>query len=1156
MYSHYGGTNPSWFDCTVELPVHQELGTRDQANIVHLDAYEEMVWIGTQRGRLLSYLVNLEAGHAAYSRFNVGVSEERVLSILSKPEGIVSLTKSNVLFNQRGGVGHQLVSPKALDRMTVSGQLSAIEQFPHHNVQLAVGTSDGSRTLFYVDSLIGELTTFFDLPHSVTKIHCCSDNPLLVIGGTSGQLSMVEGRVPRVASTLQSVHPCEVTSISSSMNYIFTCGKRDGTRVAPGLGSPQSLVPDVFMKVYDIRNLKQPIPVSVPSGAIKVEVASHTSSVGGGVTLLILSNYGMWEQAELYPNSTQLRNVDQFKTECYQPHSPDLNPTVFDWSLRGDLTALLDSSGVVHFWGRSLSEVQEYPYRINPGTSLGNVMLPPRQPVMPSFPNVVYSGNRESALDQFCSTRVYSDTVRDGSWLNWVYHSTPEEEEYFSSGKSNPLRPPLPILPVVAANAKEWDRSILVSANVSGLPYGSIVGLARASLKHSEKSHHSSPFRPRFKQTGGGSSIGELELDDLLLDEDPATASQGPTKRWKYTQVDSSINHSLFPFSIYNKSGNRSGLENGQGSWDILNSILQCLYNLTPLKQALKTTHVCDSELCLSCELGFLFHSMDEARFSRAKVCQPVRISRVCKKLFGDSPKTDLPDLLNKILSRLRSEMKAFSPDHYEAEDLVMNQLFGNGQSELRFISGESSLASRVEGTVYDFRAAVLLVRTVAFEPTAELPQYFFVDQVSGQIEAECEGDPDFFKKYQLVSVLVNLGSPSLVTPRSAASAAVPASHNVALVSVFEDLTTNHHRQSVNSAPTRSRAHSLMLSPNPLAAVIPEQNVHAPESHILGSPSVIREETGSDSEDEEEWVLFNDFVVTSSSINEAIDFSQHGWKKPVLAMYVHKESLERVQGVPITSNGKNVGKSPITVASFLTDVNLAKSQGGSDTFAPLTQDEVEEILRGDFMVALDTEFISIGLAAIEIREDGSREVSKPGDMVVGRVSALRVKKDPNDPLDGVPFIDHYISMDESEIKDYVTRFSGIRPGDLDPRTSSHWLTSSKSIYLKLRFLVDCGCRFVGHGLHTDFRIINLYLPSGSLVDTVQLFHIPGQRFLSLKFLANRLLDKSIQGEVHCSIEDARTAMDLYRKFLRLKTEGTLEATIKILYESGRSLGWK
>ena len=137
------------------------------------------------------------------------------------------------------------------------------------------------------------------------------------------------------------------------------------------------------------------------------------------------------------------------------------------------------------------------------------------------------------------------------------------------------------------------------------------------------------------------------------------------------------------------------------------------------------------------------------------------------------------------------------------------------------------------------------------------------------------------------------------------------------------------------------------------------------------------------------------------------------------------------------------------------------------------------------------EVISIGLAAIEIREDGKVGNRKPGDMVVGRVSVIRSR--PNDPLDCVPFMDHYISMDESEIKDYVTRFSGIRPGDLDARTTVHWLTSSKSIYQKMRFLIDCGCKFVGHGLHTDFRIINLYIPTSSVMDTVTLSTFPGQR---------------------------------------------------------------
>ena len=79
-----------------------------------------------------------------------------------------------------------------------------------------------------------------------------------------------------------------------------------------------------------------------------------------------------------------------------------------------------------------------------------------------------------------------------------------------------------------------------------------------------------------------------------------------------------------------------------------------------------------------------------------------------------------------------------------------------------------------------------------------------------------------------------------------------------------------------------------------------------------------------------------------------------------------------------------------------------------------------------------------------------------------------------------------------------------------------------------------------------------------VVDTVNLFWIPGSRRLSLRFLAWHLLGEQMANRMqdqHDSIEDAQTALNLYNKYRSLQKANAVEETIQQLYDLGRETNW-
>lgn len=231
-----------------------------------------------------------------------------------------------------------------------------------------------------------------------------------------------------------------------------------------------------------------------------------------------------------------------------------------------------------------------------------------------------------------------------------------------------------------------------------------------------------------------------------------------------------------------------------------------------------------------------------------------------------------------------------------------------------------------------------------------------------------------------------------------------------------------------------------------------------------------------------------------------------------------------------------------------------------------TSSHSDFIKNSPMIVALDSEYVALDVEQSVVRSDGTKEILKKSQLSLARVSIVRCGKisltgaNENIEIDSknALIMDHYVSYgsNSQQPRDYLTKYSGVRPGDLDPKTSSHFLTSKFCILKKLQFLVDAGVVFIGHALPSDFKIINIYVPPFQIIDTVEIYRLPDERYISLKFLAKFVLNKNIQTEVHDSIVDAKTALELFLNHLSLKKSGSWNDFLNFLYSKGHSIDWK
>lgn len=128
--------------------------------------------------------------------------------------------------------------------------------------------------------------------------------------------------------------------------------------------------------------------------------------------------------------------------------------------------------------------------------------------------------------------------------------------------------------------------------------------------------------------------------------------------------------------------------------------------------------------------------------------------------------------------------------------------------------------------------------------------------------------------------------------------------------------------------------------------------------------------------------------------------------------------------------------------------------------------------------------------------------------------------------DGNVVFDNFIKPEE-EITDYRTQWSGIRPSDMAKAIPFRKARRQARRLLKGRVLV-------GHSLQSDLTVLQLKHPHHCMRDTAKFIPLRAMAGLptyttpALKTLTRNVLKTEIQTSEHCSIEDARASLSLYK----------------------------
>ncbi|CAO2655579.1 Nn.00g043820.m01.CDS01 [Neocucurbitaria sp. VM-36] len=896
-------------------------------------------------------------------------------------------------------------------------------------------------------------------------------------------------------------HTGSISDMDAKGDFLATCGWSPRQQYAYML--------DPFTNVFSLKTLKQLPPIPFHTGAAFVRMHPRMST-----TAIIASQNGQMQVIDLMnPDSANLRQINLY----------DSYLAGFEMAPSGEAFALADSNSHVHLWG-SPSKVHfpEYsnptefadPHPIQPPSMDWNLDTPLNTVGMPYY--------KEQLLSSWPSHTVFEVGAPPPKIDSAILTSTTRTEIGFFAKNPRTKR----------RNQVEVTRQTDKSDSLT--PPKFLSEKARSSQTFSE---------PDAKTAETMETLTDLHLDDVTRKDVPAMYGNVEIKYSKFGVDD-------FDFAYYNQTP-YSGLETHITN-SYANPLLQ-LFRFTPLLRNLALQHTaspCLFESCLLCELGFLIDMLEKAAGLNCQASNFLKTfsglsSAVSLNLLEEfAPNVALTSMIQNLnrflLDKISEEFRQMLPGHPgpSAMDEVLET---QARASMRCAQCANET---IRGGKNFVNELVYPAKHVMKNTRIPRPTFSQILKASVERQDQTRGWCTKCNRYQQMVQRKTIQTIPGVLMLNAAI----QSHEAKLlwsipnwlpqeIGIIVDQGQFYCFEGQDLKLHLQRGVFDIMVYELVGVVADINSGEHQKPHLVATINTAPSSREPNAEDK--WHLFNDFLVRPIPKEEALRF-EPSWKLPSVLTYQLKAARNKID-----DSWKESLDASILYRWWSSNPPPPESKFKllqSSTEAP----------RPGYPVAIDAEFIRLQAEEIEMKADGTRQTIRPDRKGLARVSVCRGEGEHA----GLPFIDDYIAVTE-QVVDYLTEWSGISPGDLNRETSPHAPISLKHAYKKLWLLLNLGCVFVGHSLANDFRTINIHVPKSQVVDTSNLFFKSDfRRKLNLKFLAWCVLKEKIQEDTHDSIEDATTALKLWRKYEEFVDAGVLEQMLNDIYATGSQMRFK